>query len=190
MKAKASPAARKIRRLEAQLARDQERLATLKRRQRPEPVADYILAGPRGPIPLSRLFAGRRDLIVIHNMGRSCVHCTLWADGFNGIFPHLANRAGFAVVSPDSPAVQRKFARSRGWRFPLYSAHGSSFIADLGFMSEDGPMPGVSTFRLVRGKIFRIASAPFGSFDPFCSVWPLFALLADGVDGWNPRYRY
>lgn len=44
--------------------------------------------------------------------------------------------------------------------------------------------------RLVRGKIFRVASAPFGPFDPFRGAWHLFALLADGVDGWSPKYRY
>jgi predicted dithiol-disulfide oxidoreductase (DUF899 family) len=102
----------------------------------------------------------------------------------------LADRAAFAVVSPDAPAVQRKFARSRGWRFPLYSGGRSPFAADMGFMDGTDPRPGVSTFQLVRGKIFRVASAPLGPFDPFCSAWHLFALLADGVDGWSPRYRY
>jgi hypothetical protein len=73
----------------------------------------------------------------------------------------------------------------------MYSGQGSTFIADMGFMRKPGePMPGVSTFHVSRGKIVRVASAPFGPFDPFCSTWPLFALLAQGVDGWQPKYRY
>ena len=115
----------------------------------------------------------------------------MWADGINGLYPHLADRAGFVVVSPDSPAVQQKFALSRDWRFPLASGAGSDFAKDMGFMPKpDEPWPGVSTFRRVRGKIFRVASAPFGPFDAFCATWPLFALLADGVDGWQPKFRY
>jgi hypothetical protein len=28
------------------------------------------------------------------------------------------------------------------------------------------------------------------ALDPFCAVWHLLALLADGIDGWKPQYRY
>ena len=182
---------KKIRAAEASLVRQQEKLAALKRRQPREPVADYALATTRGPVKLSALFSGKRDLIVIHNMGRQCRYCTMWADGFNGLYPHLADRAAFVVISPDSPAVQKKFAASRGWRFPMASGQGSTFIHDMGFLPKpDEPWPGVSTFQRVRGRIFRVAKAPFGPFDQFCATWPLFALLAAGVDGWEPKYRY
>ena len=188
---KARPHAKKLRALEAALVRDQEKLADLKRRQPLEHVADYHLAGPRGPVKLSALFGRKHDLIVIHNMGRSCRYCTMWADGFNGLLPHLADRAAFAVVSPDPVAVQRKFAASRGWKFPMYSGRDSAFTHDMGFLPKpDEPLPGVSTFRHERGKIYRVASAPFGPFDAFCATWPLFALLADGVGDWQPQYRY
>lgn len=187
----ASAAKKKIRVLEASLVRQQQKLAELKRRQPAEPVEDYVLATKRGAVKLSTLFAGKRDLIVVHNMGTSCTYCTMWADGFNGLYPHLADRAGFVVVSPDAPAVQEKFAASRGWKFPMASGAGSTFIHDMGFQPEpDSPQPGVSTFRMTRGKIERVASAEFGPFDAFCATWPLFALLAGGVDGWHPKYRY
>lgn len=182
---------KKIRALEAALIRQHEKLAALKRSQPREAVADYTLAGPGGPVKLSALFGKKRDLIVVHNMGRDCRYCTMWADGYNGLAPHLSDRAAFAVVSPDSVAVQRKFAASRGWTFPLYSGKGLTFTHDMGFMPKPGePKPGVSTFRLVRGKIFRVTHAPFGPFDVFCATWHFFALLADGVDGWAPKYRY
>ncbi len=188
---KTTAAKRKIRALESALVRNQMQLAALKRRQPLEPVADYTLATPNGPVKLSALFGGKRDLIVVHNMGRHCPYCTMWADGFNGLAPHLADRAAFVVVSPDSPAVQEKFAASRGWRFPMASGEGSTFTHDMGYQpTPDEPWPGVSTFRLSRGKIFRVATAPFGPFDSFCATWPMFALLADGVDDWKPKYRY
>lgn len=191
MKASKSASAKKIRAMESALVRQHEKLATLKRRQLAQPVADYTLQNVAGAVRLSQLFGGKRDLIVVHNMGRACRHCTLWADGFNGVYPHLADRAAFVVVSPDTVAVQRKFAVSRGWRFPMASGVGSTFIHDMGFQPRpDDPQPGVSTFRKTRGKIVRVAAAGFGAFDPFCAVWHLFALLADGVDGWEPQYRY
>jgi predicted dithiol-disulfide oxidoreductase (DUF899 family) len=188
---KARPHARKIRALESALVRSQQKLAAFKRRQPLEHVADYTLAGPRGPVKLSALFGGKRDLIVVHNMGRSCRYCTMWADGFNGLLPHLADRAAFAVVSPDPVVIQKKFAASRGWKFPMYSGENSPFIHDMGFRPKPGePWPGVSTFCRKRGKIYRVASAPFGPFDAFCATWPLFALLAEGVADWQPKYRY
>jgi len=65
----------------------------------PEPVRDYEFTTPDGPVRLSQLFGDKRDLFVIHNMGRSCPACTLWADGFNGSYPHIADRA-FACRHP------------------------------------------------------------------------------------------
>jgi len=95
------------------------------------------------------------------------------------------------VVSPDAPAAQEKFAQSRGWRFPIASGRGSTFIKDMGFLpAPDAPQPGVSTFRRVGKKILRVSSAPFGPMDAFCPAWHLFALLADGVGNWQPKYRY
>jgi predicted dithiol-disulfide oxidoreductase (DUF899 family) len=188
---KARPHAKKIRALESALVRSQEKLAALKRRQSLEHVADYTLAGPRGHVKLSALFGKKNDLIVVHNMGRSCPYCTMWADGFNGLLPHLGNRAAFAVVSPDPVAQQQKFAASRGWKFAMYSGQDSPFARDMGFQPQpDEPQPGVTTFVRARGKIYRVASAPFGPFDAFCSTWPLFALLAGGVADWQPRFRY
>ena len=182
---------RKIAKLESGLVAQNEKLAALKRRLPLEVVNDYFLSGPDGKVRLSELFHGKRDLIVVHNMGSSCRYCTMWADGFNGLRAHLADRAGFAVVSPDAVRTQQRFAAARGWAFPFYSGKGSTFIKDMGFLPKpDGPMPGVSTFRRKAGKIYRVASAAFGPFDPFCPVWPLFALLDGGVGDWAPKFRY
>ena len=57
-----------------------------------------------------QLFGSMKDLFVIHNMGSGCPYCTLWADGYNGIYEHLTSRAAFVIASPDSPAAQQRFA--------------------------------------------------------------------------------
>jgi predicted dithiol-disulfide oxidoreductase (DUF899 family) len=182
---------RDIERLEKELEQGARRLAAMKRDLPREPVKDYVLAGWGGPVSLSALFGPKRDLIVIHNMGKGCRYCTLWADGFNGVREHLADRAGFVVCSPDSVEVQKAFAESRGWRFPMVSGHGSTFIEDMGFRGEKSWMPGVSTFhRRDDGGIERVARAAFGPYDPFCGVWHLIALLDEGEKGWAPKYEY
>jgi predicted dithiol-disulfide oxidoreductase (DUF899 family) len=181
---------REIDALEQELVDKQEKLAEMKRGLPPQEVQDYTLQSQKGPVKLSDLFDGKPDLIVIHNMGQSCTYCTLWADGFNGVHQHLENRAGFVVVSPDPLDVQRKFAESRGWKFRMAGGQGSTFIEDMGFKSEKGWMPGVSTFYRDKGKIMRVAKAPFGPGDPFCGVWHLLALLKNGPGDWHPKYKY
>ncbi len=180
-----------IQALEQELLEKSRKLAELKRAMPRERVTDYTLAGWNGPVMLSSLFAGKKDLIVIHNMGKGCRYCTLWADGFNGVWRHLANRAGFVVCSPDTIETQKTFAESRKWGFPMVSGHGSSFIQDMGFRGEKSWMPGVSTFHLADdGTIERVARAEFGPYDLFCGVWHLIAMLADGESGWEPHYTY
>lgn len=102
------------------LAAYRSQIADIRRKMRefqaavePEPVADHVFATVDGTARLSELFGTKDDLIVIHNMGTSCPGCTLWADGFNGIYHHLANRAAFVVCGPDPPDVQRRFAAGR-----------------------------------------------------------------------------
>src|SRR6185312_1664653 len=89
--------------------------------------------------PLSDLFGDKQDLIVIHNMGKRCVYCTMWADEINGVRQHLEDRAALVLVSPDSPEVQQEFARSRGWNFQMYSDKTKEFTTDMGFAyDKDG----------------------------------------------------
>lgn len=180
-----------IKKLEKTISKQCQQLGDLKRRLPPQEISDYTLESAQGPTQLSSIFDNRHDLIVIHNMGSSCPYCTMWADGFNGVYDHLISRATVAVVSPDPPAQQYELAQSRGWRFPMYSGENSPFIENMGFKVKAGYRPGVSTFvREQDGRILRIATAQFGPFDPFCGVWPLFALLSDGVNRWQPRNTY
>lgn len=154
-------------------------------------VKDYVFGTTKGPVKLSELFAGKRDLFVIHNMGQGCNSCTMWADGFNGLYPHIADRASFVVASPEAPEVQAAFAASRGWLFPMVSGQGNTFAADMGFTNAAGkPMPGVSAFQMKDGKIVRVSAGNFDDWDEFCATWRLFDLLPEGPDGWRPKKSY
>lgn len=183
----------KIRELEEKILKKKIKLAKLRRSLPPEDVADYVFTAHDGlEIKLSDMFGSHRDLILVHNMGKSCPYCTLWADGFIGLTAHLENRAGFAVVSKDEVAIQREFYQSRGWNFKMYSSYGSTFNRDMGFEDDKGKQqPGVSAFyKDDDGKIYRMSSTSFGPGDDFCAAWHLFDLLKDGPADWAPRYSY
>ena len=156
----------------------------------PEVVQDYTFSGVDGPVQLSELFGANDTLFIVHNMGRSCRYCTLWADGLNGVIDHLQSRAAFAITSPDTPEVQQEFAKGRGWRVPIYSHAGTSFAEDMGYRNESGWHPGVSVFRRSDQGIVRISDTAFGPGDDFCSVWHLFDLMPEGPAGWQPQYQY
>ena len=144
----------------------------------PQPVDDYAFATLEGPVRLSQLFGTNEDLIVIHNMGVACNYCTLWADGFNGIYPHLTERLAFVVSSPDAPEVQQRLAAARGWRVPMVSHQETSFAADMGYRSEKGGwLPGLSVFRRQRSGIVRVADTGFHPGDDFCVVWHVLGMI-------------
>ncbi|HEU5138411.1 MAG TPA: DUF899 family protein [Bacillales bacterium] len=170
----------RIQDLEKEIAEKKRELYQLKRNAPEVRVKDYVFTGLDGqPVGLSELFGNQDQLIVVHNMGQSCSYCTMWADGFNGIFGYLQEKAGFALTSPDPPEVQKKFRNERGWQFPIVSTEGTTFKRDMGFENDKGQYgPGASVFRKdSAGTIYHCNDAEFGPGDDFCSVWPFYDLL-------------
>jgi predicted dithiol-disulfide oxidoreductase (DUF899 family) len=182
----------------AKLVDYRRRIAELRQEMRavqataePEEVADYELGSASGAVRLAQLFGDKRDLILIHNMGVSCAYCTLWADGYNGIYDHLAARAAFVVSSPDAPDVQQRFAQGRGWRFRMVSHAGTTFAADMGYRSEeDGWLPGISVFRREGNRVLRVSDAACDVGDEFCTLWHIFDMLPEGAAGFRPKLSY
>jgi predicted dithiol-disulfide oxidoreductase (DUF899 family) len=156
----------------------------------PEDVTDYELGGLGGPLHLSALFGDHDTLVVIHNMGAGCAHCTMWADGFNGVYRHLSDRAAFVVASPDPPAKQAAFAATRGWKFPMVSYEGNRFGEDMGYFDGKRATPGISVFKRAAGKIMRVSNTSFSPGDDFCTVWHIFDLIPEGAAGWKPKFKY
>src|SRR5277367_549571 len=168
-----------------------DKMRALQAEIEPEEVADYTFVGGDGPVRLSQLFGDKDTLIVIHNMGRTCPACTMWADGYNGVVPHLESRAAFVVTSPDDPATQAAFAASRGWRFRMVSHQGTNFAADMGYRGEKGGwLPGISVFKRDGGRILRVSDQQLGPGDDFCSVYHFLDMLPEGAAGWRPKFSY
>ncbi|MDE2126916.1 MAG: DUF899 family protein [Armatimonadetes bacterium] len=176
--------------LDAQIAALRKRQTELRRLHSAMTMSNYTFRDKSdGPVTLLQLFGDRSDLLVVHNMGQRCNYCSLWADGLNGVLPHILRRTAFAVSSPDSPEEMSAISARRGWQFPMVSIAGTTFAADCGFLDDEGMVwPGVSSFhREPHHGVHRISSATFGPGDEFCAIWHLFDLLQEGAAGWEPH---
>lgn len=206
--------------LEAELAlRDQmERVAEM-RRQLPDggPVEDYVFREGNKDLNindpasfcdtrLSELFEDGKDhLILIHLMfhpehDAPCVMCSMWADGYNAIAPHVRQNANFVMVAKAEIGKFRAWAKGRGWdNIRLLSSHDTSFNTDFHVEDEDGDqMPGITIFtRQPDGRIHHTytGQASLGDsigrgIDVMTPVWNLFDLLPQGRPDWFPGHDY
>ncbi|MDA0803849.1 MAG: DUF899 family protein [Planctomycetota bacterium] len=178
------------------MALKNERASLMRARPR-EIVSDFVFTRLDGSrCTLSELMGESDELLVVHNMGKKCRYCAIWADGFVGIARHLATRAPFVLCANDPPEVARETAARRGWTFQVVcntkQPDGRGFSQSLGYGTDDDVHPGISAFRRVRRddggtELTHTAHAPFGPGDDFCAVWPVLELLGIGVDDWSPR---
>jgi predicted dithiol-disulfide oxidoreductase (DUF899 family) len=167
------------------------------------------LSGPDEPIRevrLSELFVREdRPLVLMHFMfGKKqasfCPMCTMWADGYDGVVPHVLQRANFAVLVAGDVAEFRRYGRGRGWRhLRLLSAADSALKRDLGFEDDDGAQhPGVSVFVKRGGALHHSYSVcallkgdnEYRGMDLLSPVWHFFDLLPEGRGDFFPKKQY
>ena len=181
----------KISALRGQIGAIRAEMRDVQEQTEPERVEDHVFESGTGAVSLSALFGPKDDLVVIHNMGADCAYCTLWADGYNGLYPHIADRAAFVIASPDAPERQKQFAQSRGWRFPMVSDVSSAFAVRMGYAAPDGRCrPGISVFQRRADGLFRVTDTSSCPHDDFCAIWHLFDLLPGGASAWGPKLGY
>jgi predicted dithiol-disulfide oxidoreductase (DUF899 family) len=171
-----------------------QRMQALQAELEPQPVGDYTFENVDRSVSLAELFGTRRELFVIHNMGVGCAYCTVWGDGYNGVYPHIQSRASLVLVGPDAPEVQLRFAQKRGWRFPFLSHRNTTFAADMGYRdaASGGFVPGLSVFRKQGNAIVRIGDAsvePGCDFSPVCRLFEFLPGATMG-EGWKARHDY
>lgn len=134
-----------------------------------------------GKVKLSEMFGDKKNLFVIHNMGKGCSYCTMWADEVNGIYKYLEGRgkSAFVFMAGDDMETHKEFKKSRGWTFTSYSSKENGFTKEMGFQGEKGDFwPGVSVFEKTDdGKIRRVNRDWFGPTDMYCAVWHYIEML-------------
>ena len=192
--------------------RDQrERVAELRRALPddtvvPDHVFQEAVDGKLRDVRLSELFSAEdRTLVLMHFMfGKKqtapCPMCTLWADGYDGIVPHLLQRVDFAIVIAGDPRAFAKYAVERGWRnIRAVSSGDTSYKLDLELETADGAqMPGISVHRLAEDGSVRLSysgSALYGEqgsrgMDLLSPFWSFLDLTPEGRGDFFPSVRY
>lgn len=176
--------------LEAELMEKAKKLAALRRAEPPIEIPDYVLETQAGPARLSALFGEKNTLLAIHNMGQACRYCTLWADGLNGVVPHLEDAMAVVLMSKDPPETQRRLAQDRGWRFRMASHGGGAYMKEQCAMQGYENCPAAVVYERQGNKIVRRARTGFGPGDLYAPVWHLLALAGVGYDDWTPQFHY
>jgi predicted dithiol-disulfide oxidoreductase (DUF899 family) len=177
---------------EKRVREETEKLLAMHREQPARKIEDYTLNTVEGPRVLSSFFRDKSEMFLIHNMGKKCSYCTLWADGLIGLSGHLQDRAALLLVNGDDVPAQREFAERRGWNFPMASTLGTTVFQDLGFFDvvKKIDWPGVSVItKDADGQLWQKTKAGFGPGDLFCSLWSFVGLLPSKLD-WSPKYKY
>lgn len=166
------------------------KVARLRRESHPTPVKNYKFQTLEGETTLRELFGDKEILFLIHNMGQGCRYCTLWADGINGFVSHIESEFALAVVSKDSPQIQRQFANSRQWRFKMASHQGGEYIQEQTVLSGEANSPGMVCYIRKGQEIFRKNSVSFGPGDEFCPQWNILSLAGISIEEWTPQFNY
>ena len=98
---------------------------------------DYRFETGEGPASLAGLFRGRSQLLVYHFMfgpdyKAGCPSCSAIADGFNGIYAHLASHDVMLWAVSRAPLAKLQGYKQRmGWTFPWASSFGTDFNFDF-----------------------------------------------------------
>lgn len=175
---------KRIAELEGEIEDRYNELSELREQDEPLPCEDYDFIGADGNmVKLSSLFGGHDRLVLVHNMGRQCPYCTIWADGFSDSYHRIAQKLAFAVTSKEGIGEQAQNIRERSWQFPMVSSRNNSFLEDLGFLDGDTVYPGLASFsKNEEGQVFFHGKRVFGSGDQFGMLWHLFDLAGK----WDP----
>jgi len=98
---------------------------------------EYRFETEEGGAMLADLFRGRSQLLVYHFMfgpdyKAGCPHCSAIADGFNGIWKHLAGHDVMLWAVSRAPLEKLvAYKRRLGWTFPWASSGATGFNIDF-----------------------------------------------------------
>jgi predicted dithiol-disulfide oxidoreductase (DUF899 family) len=157
----------------------------------------YVFDSEHGKRTLAELFDERGQLIVYHFMfpaswQAGCRSCSFWADGYDGIQPHLGARDVTLVAISKAPLAKLLPFRERmGWSFPWVSSEGSDFNRDFGVSLTPEEIAN-------KEKVYNFGTQPFGVEEaPGISVFArdgddvlhTYSCYARGLDWLNPAYQ-
>ena len=159
----------------------------------------YVFEGPKGRETLAGLFGGKSQLVVYHFMfapewQQGCAHCSFWADNFNGIVVHLAQRdVSFVAVSRAPLARLDAFKQRMGWSFKWVSSQSTDFNYDYqaSFTPEDVQAK-AGYFNYVKQDVGTTDREGVSVFykDADGALFHTYSTYARGIDLVNTAYNY
>lgn len=158
----------------------------------------YVFDTEQGEKTLADLFDGRSQLLVYHFMypvswSEGCKICSFWADGYDGIVPHLRQRdVTLTAVSRAALPRLQEFRRRMGWRFPWVSSGRSDFNRDFGVSFDAAEITSGRPIYNFGTVPFQIEEAPGVSV--FVQrgdgeIFHTYSCYARGLDALNPAYQ-
>ena len=180
-------------------ARAGDELAALRRALPKMPVQDYVFEGEHGPVTLSELFAGRSQLIVQHIMfgpdwEEGCPMCSFWADGYDPMVVHMAQRdISFVGVSRGPVDKLQAYKARMGWGFTWVSSLHNSFNFDFGVsLSPEDKARGTVHYNYSEGPAHMDEMHGTSVFERADSGQLLhtYSTYGRGLDAMNAAYAY
>ena len=160
---------------------------------------NYVFEGPNGKQSLADLFAGRSQLIVYHFMfdatwAAGCPICSFWADNFNGIVDHLAQRDITMLAISKAPYDKlAAYEKRMGWSFKWMSSAENEFNRDYGVSFTPDEMTAKKAFYNYTmqepRKPEREGISVFYK-DAAGRIFHTYSAYARGIDMVNTAYHY
>jgi predicted dithiol-disulfide oxidoreductase (DUF899 family) len=160
---------------------------------------EYVFEGPNGKQTLTELFDGRSQLIVYHFMfdpswEAACLHCSFWADNFNGIIVHLNQRDVTMIAVSRAPYSKLAVYEKRmGWDFKWVSSYDTDFNFDyhVSFTPEElGRKDAFYNYNLQDTHSSEREGVSVFHKDPANRVYHTYSAYARGIDMLNVAYHY
>ena len=157
----------------------------------------YVFDGEAGPVTLSELFNGQKQLLVYHFMfapdwTQGCKSCSFLADHYDPAIIHLKHRDTTMVTISRAPLEKLLAFRARmGWKFNWVSSGRNSFNHDYGvYFTEQELQSGLPLYNYVM-EPYLISDLPglsvFTRGDDGM-VYHSYSTYARGLDIFLPTY--
>ena len=194
---------------EIELRRHIERVAEQRRALPPggQVTKKYHFEGKDGPVDFADLFGGKQTLVIYSFMygpqrKEGCPMCSSQMSAWDGIAPHVEQRAAFAMIARSPIKRIVAFAKERGWEnLALYSDSSGDYTRDY-VSAEDADMPAYNVFTRKDGSIRHFWRMEGGkeTADPgqdphdapdMSALWTLLDTTPEGRGTkWYPKLNY
>ena len=160
---------------------------------------NYVFDEPAGKRSLADLFHGKSQLIVYHFMfdpdwDAGCKSCSFWADNFDGIDVHLAQRdISFVAVSRAPFPKLDAYRKRMGWSFAWFSSYGSDFNHDfdVGFTPDEmASGAALYNYATIKPPVSEMVGISVFFKDDSGSICHTYSAYSCGVDMVNGAYHY